>query len=105
MKFASICIRAANSKHKSAGTQLKTPSEYANAHPIKTGAAAPLKVLGLAYSLLTHPFRLLALSCHPTVEGRTETPVDFLRSEAKLELDFLLPDESRSEERRVGKEC
>ena len=38
----------------------------------------------------THPFRLIVLSCLLTVEGRTETPVDFFRSEAKVELDFLL---------------
>ena len=37
----------------------------------------------------THPFRPIALSCLLTKEGRTETPVDFLRSKVRVEVNFL----------------
>uniref|UniRef100_A0A0E9RYD9 Uncharacterized protein n=1 Tax=Anguilla anguilla TaxID=7936 RepID=A0A0E9RYD9_ANGAN len=35
------------------------------------------------------PFRPIESSCLLTVEGLTETPVDFIRSEARVELAFF----------------
>ena len=40
--------------------------------------------------MATHPFIVMVLSCLLTAEGWTETPVDVFRSEARVELDFLL---------------
>ena len=45
--------------------------------------------LSNAFLTATRPLRLIVLSCLLTEEGWTETPVDFVRSEVRVEPDFL----------------
>ena len=50
-KLASICIKKANRKHNTAGTILKCPYIAASEHPVITGIAAPVSVLGRAANI------------------------------------------------------